>query len=187
MLVKPIFSDTDKSFCKVEIVLFTCAATRAVHLDIVPHCSATSFVKSLKRFIARRDISNLFLSDNGTHFKNDEVNLSQELLKLNIKCQYIIEASPWWGGYRERLVQTFKRTLRKILGRATVNYEDLLTIMTDIEGMINSRPLGYVYTDDVHEILTPSHLIYGRRILSEQYCDVILGIHLVILLSLVNR
>ena len=37
--------------------------------------------------------------------------------------------------------------------------------------MINSRPLGYVYTDDVHKILTPSHLIYGGRILSDQYCD----------------
>ena len=115
----------------------------------------------------------MFLSENAIHFKNDEVKLSQELFKLNIKWHYIIEASPWWGGFWERLAQTVKRTLRKILGRATVNYEDLLTIINEIEGMINSRPLVYVNTDDVHEILTPEHLIYGRLILSEQYCDIL--------------
>ena len=174
VFVKPIFSDIVlQSFYKVEIVLLTCAATPAVHLDIVPDYSATSFVKSLKRFIASRGIPNLFLSENAIHFKNDEVKLSQELFKLNIKWHYIIEASPWWGGFWERLVQTVKRTLRKILGRATVNYEDLLTIINEIEGMINSRPLVYVNTDDVHEILTPEHLIYGRLILSEQYCDIL--------------
>ena len=36
--------------------------------------------------------------------------------------------------------------------------------------MINSSN-WYVYTDDVQELLTPSHLIYGRWILSEQNCD----------------
>ena len=82
----------------------------------------------------------MILSDNGTHFKNDEVKLSQELFKLNIKWQYVIEASPWWGGFRERLVQTVKRKiLRKTLGRATVNYEDLLTIITKINGMIKIK------------------------------------------------
>ena len=94
VLVKPIFLDIDKSFYKVKIVFFTCSATRAVHLDIVPDRSATSFVKSHKRFIARRRTAIFFLSNNGTHFKNDEVKLSQELLKLNIKWQYIIEVSP---------------------------------------------------------------------------------------------
>ena len=80
-----MFSDINKSFYKTEIVLFTWAATGAVHLDIVPDCSTTSFIKNLKRFIARRGIQNLFLSDNGTHVKNDEVKFSQEQLKLNIK------------------------------------------------------------------------------------------------------
>ena len=28
-----------------------------------------------------------------------------------------------------------------------------------------------MYNDYVHDILTPSHLIYGRPILPEQYCD----------------
>ena len=39
---------------KVWLCLFTCAVIRAVHLDLVPDMSATSFVRCLKRFVARR-------------------------------------------------------------------------------------------------------------------------------------
>ena len=100
----------------------------------------------------------MFLSDNGTHVKNDEVKFSQEQLKLNIKLQYIIEASPCWGDLWERLVQTVKRILRKILGRATVNYGGLVTIIAEAEGMKNSKSFGYMYTNDVAKILIPSSL-----------------------------
>ena len=53
-----------------------------------------------------------------------------------------------------------------MLFRASVTYEELLTTIIDVEGIINSRPLTYVYGDDVEEILTPSHLLLGRRLLS---------------------
>ena len=59
-----------------------------------------------------------------------------------------------------------KRSLRKILFRSTVNYEELVTIVTEIEGIINCRPLTYIYNDNA-EVVTPSHLIYGRRLLSK--------------------
>ena len=70
---------------KAKIVLCTCAATRAVHLDLVPDVSSTSFIQSLKRVIPRRGIPKLFISDNGTNFRSEEVKLSQELLILDIK------------------------------------------------------------------------------------------------------
>ena len=70
---------------KAKIVLYTCAATRAVHLDLVPDVSSTSFIQSLKRVITRRGIPKLFISDNGTNFRSEEVKLSQELLILDIK------------------------------------------------------------------------------------------------------
>ena len=59
-----------------------------------------------------------------------------------------------------------KRSLRKILFRSTVNYEKLVTIVTEIEGIINCRPLTYIYNDNA-EVVTPNHLIYGRRLLSK--------------------
>ena len=36
--------------------------------------------------------------------------------------------------------------------------------MVKIEGIINTRPLTYLYDDDVSEPLTPSHLLTGRNL-----------------------
>ena len=58
-----------------------------------------SFIKSLKRFISRRGILCLMISDNATCFKNEEVKLSEELTSLQIERKFITEASPWWDGF----------------------------------------------------------------------------------------
>ena len=67
--------------------------------------------------------------------------------------------------------QSVKRSLRKILFRSTVNYEELVTIVTEIEGIINCRPLAYIFNDNTEEVVTPSHLICGRRLLSKPSND----------------
>ena len=95
-----------------------------------------------------------------------KVKLNAELLKMRVKWKFIVEASPWWGGFWERLVQTVKRSLRKVLFRSSVNYEELLTILIEIEGIMNSRPLTYDYSDDIEEVVKPSHLLTGKRLLS---------------------
>ena len=59
-----------------------------------------------------------------------------------------------------------KRTLKKILGNAFLSYEELQTVVTDVECTVNSRPITYVYSNEQIEPLTPSHLIAGRRLLS---------------------
>ena len=64
-----------------------------------------------------------------------------------------------------------KRSLRKILFRPTVNYEELVTVVTEIKGTINCRPKTYIYNDNTEEVVTPSHLIYGRRLLSKPSND----------------
>ncbi|XP_004210364.1 uncharacterized protein LOC105849713 [Hydra vulgaris] len=150
----------------VHVVLFTCAITRAVHLDLVPDLSAKSFVLCLKRFIGRRGIPNLIISDNATCFKNEEVKLSEKLLLLGIGWKYIIEAAPWWGGFWERLVQSVKKSLLKVVFRSSIRYDELETILCEIEGLLNSRPITYAYHEDTEEFLTPSHLMHGRRLIS---------------------
>ena len=167
LLVKPTYNsaESDNEFlAKVHVALYTCVTTRAVHLDLVPDTSASSFIKSLKRFISRGGIPYLMISDN-VSFKSEEVKLSEELISLQIKWKFIIEASPWWGGFWERLVLSTKRTLRKSLFRATVTYEELLTLIVEIEGIMNCRPIIYEYNNEFSKPFTPSHLIYGYRIL----------------------
>ena len=56
---------------KAYIVLYTCASSRAVHLDLVPRLTTEVFVRSFKRFIARRGVPNLVVSDNGSIFKGE--------------------------------------------------------------------------------------------------------------------
>ncbi len=44
--------------------------------------------------------------------------------------------------------------------------DELLTIVTDVEAILNSRPISYVSSEDIEEPLTPSHLLCGPRLLS---------------------
>ena len=72
----------------------------------------------------------------------------------------------WWGGMFERMIQSRKRCLRKTIGSARLTYDELLTAVTEVEMILNSRPLSYLSPDDVEEPLTPSHLLIGRRVLT---------------------
>ena len=58
-----------------------------------------------------------------------------------------------------------KQSVKKTLGRAFVTLEQLETVIVEIEAILNDRPLTYVPSDFADpELLTPSHLLYGRRI-----------------------
>ena len=43
-----------------------------------------------------------------------------------------------------------------------------LTVTNEVEAVVKSQPLTYIYEDEVEEVLTPSHLYCGRRLLDEQ-------------------
>ena len=160
---------------KVYIALYTCGSSRAVHLDVVPDLSAETFVRSFKRFICRRGIPKLVVSDNAKTFKTAARFLSSIfeipevqgfLLNHKVKWKFNLERAPWWGGFFEHMVQFVKRCLKKILKNAKLTYKELLTVVVEIECVLNFRPLTYVSSEDRVEPLTPSHLLTGRRLLS---------------------
>ena len=165
------------SSSKVYVCLFTCAATRAVHLELTRSLSTQAFLLSFRRFVSRRGLPSVLISDNATTFKSaskevEQICRSKEvqdfLVGRGVTWQYIVERAPWWGGFWERLVRSVKIVLKKILGRATLDYDELLTVLVEIEGIINARPITYVYDDEesVSYALSPSQLINGRRICS---------------------
>ena len=43
-----------------------------------------------------------------------------------------------------------------ILSQARLSYDELLTALTEVEVVLNSRPLTYVSAEDLEELLTPS-------------------------------
>ena len=45
-------------------------------------------------------------------------------------------------------------------------YEELYTVLVEIEGVLNNRPLTYLEEDDIKEPLTPIHLYCSHRILN---------------------
>ena len=60
-------------------------------------------------------------------------------------------------------MSTVKRSLKKTVGRSKLSYDELQTLLLEIELILNSRPLCYLYDDDQEDILTPDHLLYGRN------------------------
>ena len=157
--------------------LFTCASTRAVHLEMTKGLGVQAFLLGFRRFATRRGLPATLNSDNAKTFKSSskeirKITRAEEvwcfLTNKRINWNFIIEKAPWWGGYWERLVQSIKRPLKKILGRSTLTFDELRAILVEIEAVINSRPITYVCDDEdsISYPLTLSDLIYGRRITS---------------------
>ena len=171
----PLYANTTQKARKVYICLLTCASTRAIHLELVDSLSVPSFLLAFRRFVARRGLPARILTDNAKTFKcaAKEVknllrstNVQRELATSGVAWDYIIERAPWHGGFWGRMVQCMKRCLKKSLGRTSLDFEALRTLLVEIETTINNRPITYVYDDEegISYPLTPSQLIYGRQI-----------------------
>ncbi|GFX03320.1 integrase catalytic domain-containing protein [Trichonephila clavipes] len=109
--------------------------------------------------ICKRFSAKLISVSEGLLPQDRKVNLEKlkNVEELNpISWKFIPPQVPWWGGFWERLIEHVKRTLRKTLGKTSLNHEEMYTVLCDCESLINSLPLTYV-TDDVEglEPLTP--------------------------------
>ena len=151
---------------KVYILLLTCATSRALHLELVHDLGTESFIRAIIRFFARRGYPDIVVHDNAKTFKSKDV--KSFFISKGISQEFILAKAPWWGGFYERLVRNIKTTLRKVLGKSILSFEELQTVLCEVESTINSRPLTYLNEDDLESPLTPFHLIYGRNILRNQ-------------------
>ena len=97
----------------------------------------------------------------------DSLSLKQALEYHGVTWQFIPKRAPWYGGFWERLIGLTKQALKKTLGRTFVTLPVLEAIVVEIEAGLNDRSLTYISAevDDI-ELLTPAHLVYGRRITS---------------------
>ncbi|EPB78207.1 integrase core domain protein [Ancylostoma ceylanicum] len=147
------YRDSFHTKAKVWVCLFTCMATRAVHLEVVIDNTVQEFLLAFRRFVARRGTPDYVLSDNATtfHSASDTLHviytraavekLTNEFTKRRITWKFITPLSPWKGGFYERLVGLFKSAFRKAVHRILLPLQQLQTLVCEIEAVLNSRPL----------------------------------------------
>ena len=157
---RDIFAKNSQMY-KCWVVLYTCASTRGVILDVVHSNHSQTFINSFRRFIARRGCPVTVLSDNGKSFIAE--NTQSFVAMKNVDWKFNIESAPWYGGFWERLVQSVKRCIKKTLSKSKLSYEELQTVLLEIELVINSRPLCSLFDDDQVEVITPNQLLFGRN------------------------
>lgn len=139
-------------------VLFTCMASRAVHLESANSLDTSSFINALRCFICRRGPVRQLRSDQGSNFVGakrelkeavaefDDSQIKEELLKNN--CDWMtfkmnLPSASHMGGIWECQICTVRSVLSAILEKnaAQLDDESLRTYLCECEAIINSCPL----------------------------------------------
>ena len=125
----------------------------------------------------------MIVTDNAKTFKNAAKRLVtlfdlQEVVEFmndkGIKWDFNLPKARGGEVFFERLVKCIKRCLKKISGTARLSFDEMHTVIAEIEAILNSRPLIYIDAEDIDEALTPSHLMHGKRLLTLPDADLTL-------------
>ena len=158
-------------------VLFTCMGSRSVNLETANSLDSSSFINALSSFMSRRGAVRQLRSDQGTNFVGTQNELKAALSEMNQDHvqEYLLRNGCEWipfkmnlphcshmGGTWERLIRSVRNALEPLLSKVGSQLDDetLRTLMTEVECIINSRPLSVDYLCDAQapEPLTPNHL-----------------------------
>ncbi|XP_065371866.1 uncharacterized protein LOC135963802 [Calliphora vicina] len=163
---------------KGYICLFICMATKALHLEAVTNLSTDAFLAAFRRFVSRRGPCTDMYSDCGTNFvgANKELQIlynrskssipdeiSDRLAKNGTKWHFIPPASPNFGGLWEAGVKSTKHHLKRVMQNRILTFEELTTLLAQIESCLNSRPLCPLNSEPSDcNALTPAHFLIGE-------------------------
>lgn len=176
----PIEVKRGRSIVKRYGVIFTCMASRAVHLEVACSLDTDSCINALRRFICRRGQVSHMRSDNGTNFVGAERELREALASLNqdhiekallqrgIKWSFNPPTGSHHGGAWERIIRMIRKILCSVLRQQTLTDEGLQTVLCEAEAMLNDRPITKLSEEPNDlEALTPNHLLLmkGKPIL----------------------
>ncbi|XP_063442079.1 uncharacterized protein LOC134722391 [Mytilus trossulus] len=105
--------NNDGTTSKAYICLFTCASTRAVHLEVVDNLTEETFILAFRRFVSRKSLPKTMITDNAStyiaaakHIENltRSASLTETLNNYGTKWTFIPKRAPWYGGFWERLI-----------------------------------------------------------------------------------
>ncbi|XP_015122510.1 uncharacterized protein LOC107044938 [Diachasma alloeum] len=156
---------------------YLCFSTSAVHLELVSRQTTEAFIGAYKRFTERRGIPEIMYSNNATTFVGASGVLNKLCDQESRENQQIHAAlttngtqwifspprAPHFGGKWVAAVKSTKYHLKRVLGSTTFTYEELNSILIQIEACLNSRPITPM-SDDPEDLqaLTPGHFLIGE-------------------------
>ena len=165
---------------KVYILIFTCFNTRAIHLEAVESMTTAEFILAFVRFVNRYGVPSVVYSDNAKSFIQaggiieDLLTTSEfeeRFRTASISHKTIPVYAAWYGAVWERLIKTVKHCLFKTLGRYTPSFSEFITFLSDIQKVLNNRPLTYRSCENELDIISPNHFLVGRPISSLLFGD----------------
>lgn len=153
------------------ICIFVCCSTKAIHLEVVSSYTSAAFIACLRRFVSNRGKVRHIYCDNGTNF----VGANNMLRKMMADQQDAIHnefdyidfhfapaRSPHTGGLYEANVRSMKKHLNRVMGKMILNFEELQTLVQQIEACMNSRPICLLPSGPEEiKVLTPGHFLTG--------------------------
>ena len=167
----PLYVKCRRSTVKRWGCIFTCLATRAVHVELAHSMTAASFISALQRFTSRRGRPRVVYSDNGTNFVGAEREIRKELMSwiadvglraadYGIDWRFNPPHASHRGGATERMIRAVRRVLIAVTKDQLLTDEQMSTAMCEAERVVNDRPLTYVGDDPADpEVLTPAKLL----------------------------
>lgn len=167
---------------KGYICLFICMVTKAIHLEVVSDLSSRGFLEAFKRFVARRGHCYELYSDNGTNFvgaakelkelfdiekSTQAQEISESLASQCTTWHFIPARAPNFGGLWEAGIRSTKFHIKRVIGEATLTYEEMSTLLSQIEACLNSRPISVV-SNEIGDPspLTPGHFLIGEPLVT---------------------
>ena len=171
----PILTKVGRSNPKRYLCVFSCLATRAVHLEISFSLDTLSFLQTYQRFISRRGTPRKIYSDNGSNFVGAAKELRNGLDRLNkelFQNRLSQKGTDWHfnppgashqGGAWERMIRSIRRIMLGLTSQRLLTDEELITLVTEVERIVNNRPITTVSSDpDDLEALSPNSLLMGK-------------------------
>ena len=174
-LVSISILDQNSKWLKCHMLLFICASTRGVHLELVNKLNFAETWRAFSNFISFHGTPDACYSDGFPVFKTMSIeakrwktltsseNFQTELSNKGVEWHFLTMAAPWTG-FWERHVGLVKETLYKTAQQTKIPLTFLYaqTLLHSVAHAVNNHPLCSAgQQDDPEDFITPFNLSAG--------------------------